>query len=75
MPISNPTKSQLESLKIVRSYGVKDLERYLSKIKKNIAVFEDAIKKEKTEMKRVKGMITALKHDIREASALQKMVK
>jgi len=61
MKVTKEEKSRIRSTKIIRQYGVKDLERYKEKIKKNIKIFEEAIQKEKTEMKRVEDMITALK--------------
>ena len=59
-------KKRLKSTKIIREYGVNDLIKYKEKILKNIEVFETAIEKEKTEMKRVDGMIASLKKDIKE---------
>ena len=59
-------KKRLKSTKIIREFGIKDLIKYKEKIKKNILVFEEAIEKEKTEMKRVDGMIASLKKDIKE---------
>lgn len=50
-----------------RSYGIVDLKKYLEKIKKNVLVFEEAIKKEKKEIERVKGMINVLEKDIKTA--------
>ena len=76
MPQSRPlTKKELENLKIIRSYGVKDLDRYLEKIKQNIQVFEDAIKKEKIEMERVIGMRKVLKNDIKTVEKLKRLAK
>lgn len=74
-PLSTPTSrpltpAELNNLKIIRSYGVKDLEKYIEKIKKNILVFKTAIAKEKAEMVRVKGMIQVLKNDIKTAERL-----
>lgn len=69
------TKEQLAKTKIDRGFGVIDLEKYLEKIKKNIKVFEEAIGKEKTEMKRVRDMIKVLKDDIRNAKNLEKFAK
>ena len=59
-------KKRLKSTKVIREFGVNDLIKYKEKIKKNILVFEEAIEKEKTEMKRVDGMIASLKKDIKE---------
>ena len=59
-------KQRLKDTKIVRKFGINDLLKYKEKIKKNILVFEEAIEKEKTEMKRVDGMITSLNTDIKE---------
>lgn len=70
-----PSKGELESLKIIRGFGIKDLERYREKIKKNIKVFEEAIAKERGEMKRIDGMIKVLKTDIKTANHLQKFAK
>ncbi len=50
-----------------RSFGIVDLKKYLEKIKKNILVFEEAISKEKKEMKRVNDMIEVLEKDIKTA--------
>lgn len=76
MPQSRPlTKKELENLKTVRGYGVRDLQKYILKIKKNIEVFESAIKKEKEEMKRVNGMMKVLKEDIKVADKLKKYAK
>jgi len=75
-PISRPlTKTELDNLKIVRRYGVVDLKKYLIKLKKNIAVFNEAITKEKTEIQRVQGMIKVLQNDIKTANALKKLIK
>lgn len=63
-------KKQLEDLKVVRQFGVNDLIKYKEKIHKNIKVFEEAIKKEQTELKRVDGMIKALEKDINDANKL-----
>ncbi|PJC66316.1 hypothetical protein CO018_02510 [Candidatus Beckwithbacteria bacterium CG_4_9_14_0_2_um_filter_47_11] len=62
------TKTELENLKIIRGYGVKDLEKYIVKIKQNIAVFNEAIAKEEKEMARIQGMIKVLKNDIKDAN-------
>lgn len=70
MKISKAEKKKLQSTKIIREYGVADLEKYKEKLKKNIKVFEKAIQKEKTEMKRVQGMIDSLKKDIKEIDEL-----
>lgn len=70
-----PTKKQLEDLKTVRQFGINDLKKYKEKIYKNIKVFEEAIEKEKTELKRVQGMIDALEVDIKEATKLSKLAK
>lgn len=76
MPQSRPlTKKELENIKTIRSYGVKDLDRYLEKIKKNIQVFEEAIKKERTEMERVMGMRKVLKNDIKTVEKLKRFAK
>lgn len=68
-----PTKKELENLKTVRQFGVDDLKRYKTKIHANIKVFEVAIEKERTELKRVQGMIDSLEKDIKEANRLKKM--
>lgn len=60
----------LKSTKIVRQFGVNDLIKYKEKIKKNILVFEEAIKKERKEMERVDGMISSLQKDIKEIDKL-----
>ena len=70
-----PSKAELEKIKIIRGYGVNDLKRYQGKIRQNIKVFEDAIKREKNELKRVDGMIKVLKNDIVQAEKLKKLVK
>lgn len=76
MPQSRPlTKKELENIKVIRSYGVVDLEKYLLKIKQNILVFEDAIKKERKEMERVTDMMKVLKNDIKTADKLKKLAK
>jgi hypothetical protein len=59
----------------VRKYGVVDLKRYLEKIKKNIKLFEEAISKEKTEMKKTLGMIKVLEDDIKQARLFKKHKK
>lgn len=64
------TKKELESLKIVRQFGIDDLIKYKEKIHKNIKVFEEAIEKENFELKRVEGMIDALEKDINDANKL-----
>jgi peptidoglycan hydrolase CwlO-like protein len=69
------TKKELDNLKIIRGYGVVDLKKYIQKIKKNIAVFDQAITREKNEMKRVEGMIRVLKNDIKTAEILKKTAK
>lgn len=51
------------SSKELRQYGIDDLKNYIAKLKKNIKVFEEAIAKEKKEIKRAQGMIKALKQD------------
>ena len=63
-------KQRLKDTKIVRKFGINDLLKYKEKIKKNILVFEEAIEKEKTEMKRVDGMITSLNTDIKEINKI-----
>jgi len=57
----------------VRTYGVKDLKRYIGKIQKNIKVFEEAIKKERAEMKKTEGMITVLETDIKQAKLFKRL--
>lgn len=59
-------KKRLKDTKVVREFGIKDLIKYKEKIGANIKVFEEAIEKEKTEMKRVDGMISALSKDIKD---------
>ncbi len=59
----------------VRRYGVKDLERYMGKIRQNIKIFEEAIGKEKAEMKKTKGMIKVLQNDIEEAKMFKRFKK
>lgn len=68
-----PTKRELENLKMVRQFGIDDLQKYKRKIKANIEVFEVAIEKERTEMKRVQTMIDVLEKDIKEANKLKKL--
>lgn len=63
-------KKGLEALKIVRQFGIDDLVKYKTKIHANIKVFETAIEKEKTELKRVQGMIESLEKDINDANKL-----
>ena len=70
-----PTKKELENLKTIRQFGVEDLKRYKNKIRANIEVFETAIEKERTELKRVDGMIDSLEADIKEANRLKKLAK
>lgn len=60
----------LKNTKVVRQFGINDLIKYKEKIKKNIAIFEEAIEKEKKEMKRVDDMIVSLKKDIAEIDKL-----
>lgn len=68
-----PTKKELENLKMVRQFGVNDLVKYKKKIHANITVFEEAIEKERTELKRVDSMIDSLENDIKEANRLKKL--
>lgn len=68
-----PSKKELENLKTVRQFGIDDLQKYKRKIKANIEVFEVAIEKERTEMKRVQSMIDVLEKDIKEANKLKKL--
>lgn len=77
MPTSSntPTKEDLAKTKILREYGIQDLERYVKKIQENIKVFQAAIGRERTEMKRTQGMIKALKKDIKTISLIQKLHK
>lgn len=70
-----PSKEDLAKTKIERGYGVKDLRRYKQKIRKNIKVFQDAIQRERNELKRVDGMIKVLKADIKTVNELKKMAK
>jgi peptidoglycan hydrolase CwlO-like protein len=65
---------RLERTKILRGYGIKDLKRYLEKLKSNIKVFEDAIAKENAEIKKTKGMIKVLQKDIEEADKIKKRI-
>ncbi len=65
-------KKRLKDTKVLREFGINDLIKYKEKIKKNILVFEEAIEKERTEMKRVDGMITSLNTDIKEIDSLLK---
>ena len=79
-PLSTPTakpltKKELDNLKEIRRYGVKDLKKYLKKIKKNVEVFQEAIAKEKKEMKRIRNMIKVLENDIKTFNALKKKLK
>lgn len=69
------TPKQLDNLKVIRSYGIVDLKKYLLKIKQNIGVFNEAIAKEKKEMLRVQGMIKVLENDIKTADKLKKLVQ
>lgn len=69
--ISEAERAQMKSTKIIRQYGVTDLEKYKAKIKQNIQVFEEAIKKEKTEMERVEAMIQALEKDIQTIETIE----
>lgn len=75
MPISSqtPTKEHLAKTRILRQYGIKDLEKYVQKIKENIKVFQAAIEKERVEMKRTQDMIKALKKDIKIINSIQKL--
>lgn len=68
-----PTKEELEGLKKIRRFGIDDLERYKKKLKDNIGIFQTAIDKERTEMKRVEYMIGVLKKDIKNANKLKKL--
>lgn len=76
-PKSSPslTPKELDNLKTVRGYGVADLKKYLLKLKKNIAVFQEAIAKEKKEIARIKSMIAVLENDIQTADKLKKMIQ
>lgn len=69
------TRQDLAKTKILREFGIKDLERYIKKIKENIKVFEFAIEREKTEMKRARNMMEALKKDINTIDSIQKWQK
>lgn len=65
----------LPSTRVLREVGIKDLENYIKKIQANVRVFEEAIKKEKVEMKRTKGIIKALKNDIKTIDQIQRWQK
>lgn len=54
-----------KSTKIIRQYGIVDLKKYQAKIDKNIAVFKEAIAKERREKRRVQQMINSLEADIK----------
>lgn len=64
-----------ETVIVQRTFGIKDLKRYQEKIKKNIKVFEEAIVKERIELKRIHGMIDSLKADIVEAKQYKRQSK
>ncbi len=74
LSVSSPNRN-LASTKVLREVGIKDLENYIKKLGANIKVFEEAIKKEKLEMKRAKGMVNALKTDIKTIDQIQKWHK
>jgi len=59
-------KKLAKSTRIIREFGIKDLKKYQKKIKNNIKIFEEAIKKENKEWKRVQKMIDNLKADLAE---------
>lgn len=61
---------QLRKTKFLRQYGITDLKKYMVKIRKNIMVFKEAIKKENVELARVAGMIETLKKDIKEIDTI-----
>lgn len=63
-------KKLARSTKIIREYGIKDLKRYQKKIKGNIKIFEQAILKERKELKHVQAMIDNLKADLKELKKL-----
>lgn len=69
------TKEELQKIKILRGFGVKQLMKHKQKIRKNIKVFQDAIKKERDELKRVDSMVKVLKDDIKQATKLKKLIK
>ncbi len=73
MPRKIKTKidtDRLKATKVLRQYGIEDLERYMGKIQKNIQVFEEAIEREKAELTRTQGMINALEKDIKDIDGL-----
>lgn len=75
-PTSRPrTRAELENLKTIRGYGIADLKKYLLKLNQNIAVFNEAITKEKKEISRVKDMIRVLRQDIKTANKLKKFAR
>jgi len=57
----------------VRQYGINDLNSYINKLRANIKVFEDAIAKERNEIKRAKVMIKDLKEDQKVQRKILKM--
>lgn len=69
------TKADLQKTKILRGFGVKQLQKYQLKLKQNIKVFQDAIQKERIELDRTKDMIKALKFDIKQVDKLKKLIK
>lgn len=73
-PIVTPTYNPQTVIE-ARKYGIIDLKAHIGKIKKNIKIFEEAIKKEKDLMKRDREMIVVLKNDIKEAKIFKKLKK
>jgi len=68
-------KYTLSEARQVRQYGINDLKNYILKLKKNIKVFDEAIKKEKLEIRRTRGMIMALQVDRRKQREIQIKLK
>ena len=67
MPVKSK-KSPSPSLYDMRQYGIDDLTAHIEKIKKNIKIFEEAIRKEKDKIKKTEQMIESLKEDQKELS-------
>jgi peptidoglycan hydrolase CwlO-like protein len=64
-----------EEVRQVRQYGIDNLKNYIKKLKKNVEVFEEAIAKEKKEIKKTRAMIEELEADRKEQKEIQKMLK
>lgn len=63
MQIIKTSRATVEETITERQYGIDNLGNYIKKLKQNIQVFEDAIEKEESEIKRTREMIAVLTKD------------